>query len=698
MNIARAIPIALLIAVFPASSRSQWVQTAGPCGDEVTVLGTNGTDIYAATDASAFLSADGGRSWTEEDAGITGRISSFAFVGQTAFAATDQGIFRSTDEGRSWTGVNYVIGARKVSAVIARDTLLFAAQGSSVYVSINRGAIWTPGDPLSTNGITALGTKDNFLFAGTQENGIYRSTGFGGNWVEVLAPGRGGGVKAICPVGDFLYAGIWGVGVIRSTDEGESWTKVDSGLTDLYVLSLATDGANLFAGTVSGIFRLGLNGTAWSPVDAGLERMGDGVDASSICVITRPTTGTSVFAATSGGAFMSDDRGETWKATSAGLTNSLVRHLAVAEGNVYAGTAMGLFRSSDDGGSWSIVDSVNFAPGKTGVSCVAAHGPDIFETINDFGTFLSTDAGNNWRESDPCPANPGNTVAIAFDGGKTFAFCQWTGAFVSIDSGANWEALTGLKDKSVGCLQVIDGNIYAGGSGAYASTDFGNTWDSLSAGLRNLYGYLPIVYCFARNESYLFVGTSTGLYSSTDGGAEWTAVKFQGLTDPVFCLENIGGFVFAGTSHGVFGSGNNNANWRPMGDGLPPGAAYSFAVGSEYLYAGIAHCGVWRRPISELTGITASGIEKPADFLLNQNYPNPFNPTTVITYDIARRSHVSLTVYDVLGRKVETLVNSVKLPGSYQASFNGTGLPSGVYFCRILSGGFTSVKKMLLVK
>ena len=99
-----------------------------------------------------------------------------------------------------------------------------------------------------------------------------------------------------------------------------------------------------------------------------------------------------------------------------------------------------------------------------------------------------------------------------------------------------------------------------------------------------------------------------------------------------------------------------------------------------------------------LTAIQSASSSVPTAFVLQQNYPNPFNPTTVITYDIAKRSHVSLKVYDVLGREVAVLVNSEKSPGEYQATFNASDLPSGVYFYRIQAGNYTAVKKLMLVK
>ncbi len=99
-------------------------------------------------------------------------------------------------------------------------------------------------------------------------------------------------------------------------------------------------------------------------------------------------------------------------------------------------------------------------------------------------------------------------------------------------------------------------------------------------------------------------------------------------------------------------------------------------------------------------------IGAPEKFELSQNYPNPFNPTTNITYVIARseatrQSHelsVKLTVYDILGRKVATLVNKKQAPGNYSVQFDASKLSSGIYFYTLRAGEFTDTKKMILMK
>lgn len=88
----------------------------------------------------------------------------------------------------------------------------------------------------------------------------------------------------------------------------------------------------------------------------------------------------------------------------------------------------------------------------------------------------------------------------------------------------------------------------------------------------------------------------------------------------------------------------------------------------------------------------------PIDFSLGQDFPNPFNPSTTIEYSVPVSSHVDLRVYDMLGRPVCTLVNQYQAGGNYSVQFDGSTLPSGVYFYRLVSGGHVISKKMMVMK
>ncbi|HSD62790.1 MAG TPA: T9SS type A sorting domain-containing protein [Ignavibacteriaceae bacterium] len=89
----------------------------------------------------------------------------------------------------------------------------------------------------------------------------------------------------------------------------------------------------------------------------------------------------------------------------------------------------------------------------------------------------------------------------------------------------------------------------------------------------------------------------------------------------------------------------------------------------------------------------------PTEYSLYNNYPNPFNPTTTIRFDLPERTNVELSVYNILGQKVKTLVASeTKIPGRYEVSFNGNSLASGVYIYRLTTQNYSQTKKMLLIK
>jgi len=98
---------------------------------------------------------------------------------------------------------------------------------------------------------------------------------------------------------------------------------------------------------------------------------------------------------------------------------------------------------------------------------------------------------------------------------------------------------------------------------------------------------------------------------------------------------------------------------------------------------------------------TAVETDKPLVYQLNQNYPNPFNPATIIKYSIAEDSFVNLTVYNILGEKVASLINKEQRAGRYEVQWNAAssgGLANGVYIYRIQAGKFTNTKKMILLK
>ena len=88
----------------------------------------------------------------------------------------------------------------------------------------------------------------------------------------------------------------------------------------------------------------------------------------------------------------------------------------------------------------------------------------------------------------------------------------------------------------------------------------------------------------------------------------------------------------------------------------------------------------------------------PSNYVLEQNYPNPFNPTTIIKFGLPKAGNVELSVYNILGQKIATLVNKEFAQGTFEYTFDAGNLTSGIYLYKLQAGGYSQVRKMLLIK
>ena len=132
---------------------------------------------------------------------------------------------------------------------------------------------------------------------------------------------------------------------------------------------------------------------------------------------------------------------------------------------------------------------------------------------------------------------------------------------------------------------------------------------------------------------------------------------------------------------------------------IPPlslSTVYFWRVNATNTLGTSAYSDVWRfRTI--LTSVEqVAGV--PTEFGLRQNYPNPFNPVTTIVFSVPEQVKVSLRVYDMLGRELETLIDDVVSPGEYHATFDGAKYASGTYLYRLVAGNFAQTRRMSLLK
>ena len=431
-----------------------------------------------------------------------------------------------------------------------------------------------------------------------------------------------------------------------------NWSALGTGM-NFYVAALAVIGSDLYAGgrftTAGGVsanYIAKWNGSSWSPLGSGMNG----------AVIALAVIGADLYAGgeftTAGGVnanYIAKWNGSSWSALGSGM-DATVNALTVHGTDLYAGGNFGTAGGASanaiaqwNGSSWSTLGSGM----NGGVAALVVLGTDLYA-----GGAFSTAGGVSASR-----------------------IAKW--------NGSSWSALGSGMDGSVLALAVIGTDLYAGGgfttaggvSANYVAKWDGSSWFALSSGMGAQIGG------YAQLEGLAVIGTDLyagGLFITAGGVSANNIAKWNG------------------SSWSALGSGTNTVTraLAAIGTDLYAGGAFTTAGGVSANY--VAKWGCIPIPVS--VDEDRSGNALPQLFRLEQSYPNPFNPTTTISYQIPVAEHVSLKVYDMLGREVSTLVNENKLPGKYKVKFDASKLSSGIYFYQLKAGEFTQTKKLVFLK
>lgn len=385
----------------------------------------------------------------------------------------------------------------------------------------------------------------------------------------------------------------------------------------------------------------------------------------------------------------------------------------IASGFTVGSPYVYLFLSTDKGNTWKLTDSIvihNTNPRSFNiqipwVSIIGDKG-DIFAGIGDIdndtgNVYLSTDNGESWSEQDSTFPRYINCFCAT----DSFLFAGTNNlVYLSTNQGKTWHTRSfGLTGPQVVTMLAADSALFAAtsGEGLYRSTNYGVNWSLIDSGLTN-----NSISGLAAIGSYLFAGPyrggqsrSGGIFFSTDSGISWYAdTGFTNYSPGVFL--GYGMNLYVGTSDGIYLSTDKGLTWSDITAGSPADSigVEGLAISDSELVAS-GNNGVWICPLSEITSVQPEpAYQGPVSPRLEQNYPNPFNPSTTIGYEIAKRSRVSITLYDVLGRKVETLVDSEESPGHHEVLLDANRLSSGIYFYQICAGTFIQTRKLVLIK
>lgn len=357
--------------------------------------------------------------------------------------------------------------------------------------------------------------------------------------------------------------------------------------------------------------------------------------------------------------YKTTDGGQSWISQPNSSTNLIMQIHPVNENVVYAAGWWNFLKTIDGGENW-----VSIFSGGPGMGLPTLDG--LFFIDENTGWMCgqvtimkTTDGGNSFIDSGRIEGLP---MDIYFKNkNEGIMSAQFGFVFRTNNGGAHW-----IKDRIIKTgsqynfnkVSFINDSVgYIGGEIVFKTTNFGLTWDSVGA---VPYG-VEEAYCieFADENTGFSGGTTGTLFKTTDAAQTWLPQQVSQFGQGFFRS------IFAYSDSIVWAVGNGKILFTETGG---------------------------------LVSIEQLSSEISSDFELFQNYPNPFNPKTKIKFEIKNTSDVNLEIFDMIGRKVSTLVNDRLQTGTYEVDFEISDQNSGVYFYKLRTESFSKTMKMILIK
>ncbi|MFA6439906.1 MAG: T9SS type A sorting domain-containing protein [Bacteriovoracaceae bacterium] len=618
---------------------------------------------------------------------------------------------------------------------ILGDAMYILANGS-VYASWDTAKTWASDSinisSQSVNGITV--DTNFFAWIITQSRNLYYQHPDSNIWHKDTSFKTTGFPRAIFidRKGRMFISTTASSGrVLLSTDGGASFTNTSSGITGT-IISFGDDAfGNIYAlSTGSDAYRLSNLTLPW-------ESIGDSLKAvaylpSNTKIINSLKGDSILYAATIYGTFQSTDFGTTWEHSpdpSQSRSHNFYTSVIRAGNYNLISNNLGIFRNTAGDSTWKkIFPQRGFV---WGVNAVAADSAG-----NIYGNLPMKTGATSWLFY----------IMKSTDGGTTWMYDTAGQKALGLTSGTQQYNL--FVDQQ--------GTLYLGGNGVLYSKKPEQHWivDTTGLGIKsdefiadlslnNKKGitylarrvgafptYSLAIYQRSSNDS-IWHRVNTSLLATTEGRIisdhegniivrtlsgsykfwKYNAEQWSEIPQPTGLGSNSFAQVLAVDQSGVlwgvfFGNGINQGVYYTSDNGVKWNYAGLKGVGIKYLstvndtaYAVTIIDGVFGFTATLTPALVNGGQPQLAlAFQLFQNYPNPFNPTTTIHYHLPVKTFVTITVYDLLGREVATLVNEELRGGFYSVPFNASALSSGVYFYRMQAGYYTQTKKFILQK
>ena len=683
------------IIFFSDIALAQWIKMNGPCAVSVNCMIINDTNIYAGTHyMGIYRKHVNGSTWLNCSNGFFGLdVESMSTLGGLLFATNQNGIYVSSDNGENWV---FKTSAYQKSTIVTYGQKLFLTSVliPQVRVSTNYGNNWTDiYSGLGNENVLSLTVKQNNYFVGTQTGKIFRSTNYGQNWSEFGSGFSGQNIKCLISDDVYIYAGT-NNGIYRSSDNGLSYSRVLE-INNIQVLKKYN--GNLYSGSDGGgLYVSSNNGTNWSTLN------NSGI-CTDLYIHSVVSYNNDLYAGSyvSGIAY-SSNAGQSWSMQNSNFNNTNVTAIFKAGSYMFSGSfhafnglmtyGNGAFRSSDNGINWQSINS-----GLTFFYISGFCKNDSFLYIATHkNVYRSSNNGDNWVLSKNGLLDS-NIYCIACSGNNVYAGIP-RGLYISRNNGINWFASSFPVTTKVGSVLAYGNIVFVGSSdGTFKSTDNGINWIISD----NIGGYE-----FARSNGIIYrANPGYGIYRTTNEGVSWNLLGTSGLTNlNITALAAFNNYICVGCDRGFYFSSNSGSTWSIKNQGFPFNPyTNGILIEGNFVYSTVDGESIWRRSLFDLTYSYESSLSFPDGFSLCI-FPNPFNPVSKIKYQVPEFSSVNISVYDLTGRLIATLVDKRLAAGTYEAVFDGAGLSSGVYFCRITASDerknvlFSDVKKMILLK
>jgi photosystem II stability/assembly factor-like uncharacterized protein len=717
------------IAISPFDTNTIYIGTGEVYGYQNSIGGLTVRTTRGSYGIGILKTANGGINWTKSlDWSYNQRrgvqvIRINPLNSNTVWAGTTEGTYRSYDAGASWTQVHstimvtdLVINPSDTSMVLIACGNL-GSTGNGFYRTTNNGNSWTK----LTNGLpSSYGGKALFSVYKTSPNVIFASIGNGSS----------------------SGAGTW---LVKTVDNGNTWITVSTqnyatyqGWFSHFVVVHPLDSSKVLTAGVD-VWKSNTGGTnlarksswnAWYfgrvPI-GGPEGPPNYSHADHHAFAVHPTDPNIVYFGNDGGVFRTTNFGETFEGLNGGYQTTQF-YQKFSSGNIDSVLSIGGMQDNataiyDGDLAWIRVI------GGDG-SCTAINSSDnniMYGSSQYLNIRKSTNGGNNFTYV-PVPSGGTESFIAPFILGVSnpnIMYAASSRVHKSINGGSTWTTTNNgnnLDGNPVLTLAISDTNpdkVFASTAPVYSrarifrTTNGGNNWENITSILPDRY---PVdIAVDPSNDNIIYVvfsGFGTPhIYKSTNSGDSWVNIG-QSLPDvptsSVIVDPQSPNTIYLGNDIGVYVSTNGGSNWSEFQNGMVDAAIImdlSISPGNRKLRAATHGKGVFEKDLLSPTVGISSNTNIVEDYKLGQNYPNPFNPVTNINYQIPKRSHVNISVFDITGKLVKILLSGTKSAGDYTISFDGSEFSSGVYFYRISirldelqSEVFVDTKKMLFVK